>query len=310
MPNGQRTCVLRKKRQIMTHPACWIVTLCLSVSTAPAFPMADSLAGLPSAGTSNSPVLNQEDLTLDHQNFFRNFFNDEGAIWTSPLRMHGDEAEIWGGVVAATAVAMTVDEPVSKDLFNFRNQHLWVRTVSPIATQFGQFYVPYGIAAFSCLDGLAFGNDERIDTGLLEAQAMLHSGIVVQVLKHLFGRSRPFVDNGTSIWYGPRTFFKRYAGGGFSPYDSFPSGHTITAFSLAQVIAERESPWIGTVAYTCAGLCGVSRITQHDHWLSDVVMGGALGVAIGHFEVAAHETRYSISPNIGLGSAGVLVNFN
>jgi len=76
------------------------------------------------------------------------------------------------------------------------------------------------------------------------------------------------------------------------------------------VIAERERPWVGAIAYTCAGLCGVSRLTQHDHWLSDVVVGGALGVAIGKFEVETHQKHYAISPTVGLGSAGVLIQFD
>ena len=302
--------ILANSYPLKKHSAQWVITLCLYGFAAFAQTKPDSLTVANSAEHSGAPISDQDTLKMDHQNFLRNFFHDEGEIWTSPFRMNGDEAELWGGIVVATALAITVDEPISKDVFNFRNEHHWVQTVSPIATQFGQFYVPYGIAAFSCLDGLVFDNDERIDTGLLEVQAMLHSGIVVQVLKHLAGRSRPFVDNGKSIWYRPRVIIKRYEGGGFSPYDSFPSGHTITAFSLAEVIAERERPWVGAIAYTCAGLCGVSRLTQHDHWLSDVVLGGALGVAIGHFEVAAHQEHYTISPTVGLGSAGVLVHFN
>jgi membrane-associated phospholipid phosphatase len=133
---------------------------------------------------------------------------------------------------------------------------------------------------------------------------------VVQVLKHVFGRSRPFVNDGRDVWYGPRAILKQYHGGGFSPYDSFPSGHTITAFSLAAVIAERERPWVGIIAYTGAGLCGLSRLAQHDHWLSDVIVGAALGVAIGKFEVDKHQKHFAIYPTVGLGSAGVLIQFD
>ena len=285
-----------------------ILCLCGFATVVQATP--DSLTASYPAGASLAQTSDPDTEKLEKQNFFRNFFHDESGIWTSPFRMDRKEAELWGGVAVATALAITVDVPVSRDVFRFRNEHHWVQTVSPIATQFGQFYVPYGIAAFSCLDGLAFDDNERLETGLLEVQALLHSGIVVQVLKHLFGRSRPFVYDGRDVWYGPRAILKRYYGGGFSPFDSFPSGHTITAFSLAEVIAERERPWIGVIAYTCAGLCGISRITQHDHWLSDVIVGGALGIAIGKFEVAAHQKHYTISPTVGLGSAGVLIQFN
>jgi len=294
----------------MNYFVPWGIALCLCFFVLPAQTTPDSLARKNTALASTAPISSAEPLRLENQSFFSAFLHDEGEIWSSPFRISRDQAEVWGGVTLATALVITVDEPISRDVYRFRNEHLWVQTVSPIATQFGQFYVPYSIAVLSCLDGVAFNDDERLETGLLEVQAMFHSGIVVQVLKHLFGRSRPFIDNGKSIWYGPRVIIKRYEGGGFSPYDSFPSGHTITAFSLAEVIAERERPWVGVVAYTCAGLCGISRLTQHDHFLSDVVLGGALGVAIGKFEVESHEKNYTISPTVGLGSAGVSIQFN
>ncbi len=139
---------------------------------------------------------------------------------------------------------------------------------------------------------------------------MIHSGIVVQVLKHMTGRSRPFVNNGKDKWFGPRAFFKRYYDGGFSPYDSFPSGHTITAFTLAAVIAERERPWVGVIAYSFAGICGLSRITQRDHWFSDVFVGAALGIAIGKLEVVNYEKRFAVYPVFGARSAGVSIQLN
>jgi PAP2 superfamily len=294
----------------MMRIVLWGIAFCLSGFVAFSQTEPDSIALANSKTASSDQASAVVAPKPEKQNFVYTFFDDEAEMWTSPFHMNQHDALLWGGIAATTAIAIGVDEPVSRDVYRFRNEHVWVQTVSPIATQFGQFYVPYGIAALYCLDGWVFEDDARMDTGLLAAQAMLHSGIIVQVLKHMFGRSRPFVYNGRDIWYGPRAILKRYEGGGFSPYDSFPSGHTITAFSLAAVIAEREPQWVGVIAYTCAGLCGVSRITQHDHWLSDVIVGGALGVAIGKFEVDAHQKRYSIYPTVGLGSAGVLIQFD
>ena len=242
--------------------------------------------------------------------FVGSFFADEAAIWTSPLRMDGDDVLFWGGVAATTAVLITVDEPVARDTHRFRDGNTWVQTVSPIATQFGQFYVPYGIAAAYCLEGIAFSDETSVDTGVLAAEAMLHSGIVVQVIKNIAGRSRPFVNSDRDKWYGPVDVFRRYHDRGFSPYDSFPSGHTITAFTLATVIAGRERPWVGIVAYSCAGLCGISRLTQHDHWLSDVFVGGTLGVAIGKLELARHDKALAIYPSIGSHSASLTLELN
>jgi len=241
----------------------------------------------------------------DKPGIFRTFLADEGAIWTSPLRMDGEDALTWGGVAVTTVAVMSADQPVARDTRRFRDDHAWVQAISPIATQFGQFYVPYGIAAAFCLEGIALRDDTSVDTGVLAAEAMLHSGIVVQVIKNVAGRSRPFVTSDRDKWYGPTDIFKRYYRRGFSPFDSFPSGHTITAFTLATVIAGRERPWVGVLAYSCAGLCGLSRLTQHDHWLSDVFVGGTLGVAIGKLELARHDDSLALYPSFSNKSAGL-----
>ena len=266
------------------------------------------ICGAKAANGSDSLVVPRtENMQEDKPGFIRTFLDDEAAIWTSPLRMDDREAVYWGGVAVTTVALMSVDEPVARDTRRFRNDHQWVQTVSPIMTQLGQFYVPYGIAAAYCLEGIALRDNTSVDTGVLAAEAMLHSGIVVQVIKNIAGRSRPFVTSDKDKWYGPNDIFKRYYHRGFSPFDSFPSGHTITAFTLATVIAERERPWVGILAYSCAGLCGISRLTQHDHWLSDVFVGGTLGVALGRLEIARHNNSLAVYPSVGARSAGVTI---
>jgi len=58
-------------------------------------------------------------------------------------------------------------------------------------------------------------------------------------------------------------------------YDSFPSGHTSIAFSMATILGEAyDIKWI---TYPLALLSGLSRIQQNTHWVSDVFAGGLLG---------------------------------
>ncbi len=98
----------------------------------------------------------------ERQNTVGNFLEDEKEIWTSPLRMDWDEAALWGGVAVTTALLVSVDEPVLGDFLRYQSSHSWVRKASPIATQFGQFYVPYGIVALYCLKGAAFDDDRTL----------------------------------------------------------------------------------------------------------------------------------------------------
>jgi len=256
----------------------------------------------------------EEPAARDTPNLGQSLLADEAAIWTSPFRRpKWKNVAVWGGVAVATVLLIRNDEAIYRNFTRFHDEHKWVRDLSPIATQFGEFWVPFGVAGTLCLTGLTFGDEYTTTTGSLALQAMLHSGLVIQVVKHLAGRSRPFVENGQDHWYGPEAMFHRYDNDkGFSSYDSFPSGHTITAWSLATVIASRypHSFAIGALSYTAATLCGLSRVTEKDHWLSDVLVGAALGYAIGRLVVRNHDRRLQVMPRASSNSVALGVVYS
>ncbi|HIW97695.1 MAG TPA: phosphatase PAP2 family protein [Candidatus Tidjanibacter gallistercoris] len=67
-----------------------------------------------------------------------------------------------------------------------------------------------------------------------------------------------------------------------SAWNSFPSGHTATAFTGAHLLFREYrsvSPWIGVAGYAAAAATGVMRILNRRHWLSDVVTGAGIGIA-------------------------------
>lgn len=67
--------------------------------------------------------------------------------------------------------------------------------------------------------------------------------------------------------------------------NSFPSGHTATAFMTATMLHKEygwRSPWFSIGGYTAAAVVGVSRILNNRHWMSDVVAGGAIGIGSVH----------------------------
>lgn len=70
-----------------------------------------------------------------------------------------------------------------------------------------------------------------------------------------------------------------------SSYNSFPSGHTATAFLTAALLDMEygwRSPWFSIGGYTAAAVTGVSRIMNNKHWVSDVVAGAAIGIGSVH----------------------------
>lgn len=66
-----------------------------------------------------------------------------------------------------------------------------------------------------------------------------------------------------------------------SGYNSFPSGHTATAFAAAEFLKQEYkdvSPWYGYAGYAVATATGTLRMYNNKHWVSDVVAGAGIGI--------------------------------
>jgi membrane-associated phospholipid phosphatase len=64
--------------------------------------------------------------------------------------------------------------------------------------------------------------------------------------------------------------------------NSFPSGHTASAFAAAEFLYQEYkdvSPWIGYGGYCVATATGTLRLYNNRHWVSDVVAGAGFGIA-------------------------------
>ncbi|WP_299286292.1 phosphatase PAP2 family protein [uncultured Mucilaginibacter sp.] len=64
-------------------------------------------------------------------------------------------------------------------------------------------------------------------------------------------------------------------------YESFPSGHTASAFTAAEYLYQEYkdvSPWIGYGGYAVAASVGVLRLYNNHHYFGDVVAGAGLGI--------------------------------
>ncbi|MEN6310537.1 MAG: phosphatase PAP2 family protein, partial [Acidobacteriota bacterium] len=64
-------------------------------------------------------------------------------------------------------------------------------------------------------------------------------------------------------------------------------------------------------SYTLAAGMGLSRLTEDKHWLSDVLVGGAIGHLVGRLVVRNHRRHHHLTPTVGLrhGTLSFAVSF-
>jgi membrane-associated phospholipid phosphatase len=85
---------------------------------------------------------------------------------------------------------------------------------------------------------------------------------------------------------------------------SFPSGHASSSFATATVIAKYFGWKFGVPAYAAASYVAASRLSENQHYLSDVVFGASLGVISGR-TVTVGRSRLGFAPMASLHGIGL-----
>jgi membrane-associated phospholipid phosphatase len=210
-----------------------------------------------------------------------NLEQDQRAIWLSPLKLK--ERKYWlptAAVVGTTAGLVALDPMIARyfrynPAFNHFNN-----TLGGTRTTLAILVTPLSLYGA----GLMRGDSKMKSTALLAGEAVVDAEILTTIFKGIDRRTRPaaigYGGNFADTWFDDHTSALR-------PNGSFPSGHTIAAFSVATVIARRygNHKWVPYAAYGTAALIGFSRITLSAHFASDVFAGAALGYSISRFSV-------------------------
>lgn len=205
---------------------------------------------------------------------------------------------IAGAAVGITAALIFADEDIDEWARTLKERHNWINKTSPVVTQFGGSAGVYTLIATGLISA-ALKNEKGVQTSLLASQAVINSGITGYIIKHITGRERPkaayiYSQQDGGKWNGPfgrYTQILPYKRSGFA-FDAFPSGHTATAFSIATVFASQYNDIKGVpfFCYTAATAVGMSRLTEHEHWASDVFVGALLGYLSGK-QVVRHFNK-------------------
>jgi membrane-associated phospholipid phosphatase len=206
----------------------------------------------------------------------RNILKDQEAIWTSPIRLRS--SNIAGPIVLAlaTTVAITTDHQV---MSSSRLQDASLNSQANTASNglLGIFVaLPVAFYGVGHLRHLT----QSQETGILGGEAMADSLAVNEVMKFVALRERPTIDGAKG------KFFQTSVGSG----SSFPSNHSILAWSSAAVIASEYPGRLTALSvYGLATGVSITRVLARQHFPSDVLVGSAVGWMIGRYVWRHHQ---------------------
>jgi hypothetical protein len=234
---------------------------------------ADAQTWPPATSLPNAPQP-QERVTLRATPL--NILKDQGAIWSSPVRIREKDLRYLIPLGLAVTVAITTDHEAMTEVvsqnpsFNSANTTASNVLVTPFIAAPGALF----------LAGQFKGNEHARETGILGGEAILDSLVVEQGMKLIFLRERPAVDGAKG------KFFQTNVG-----WDgSFPSSHSMIAWSSAAVLADEYPSRLNhIVIYTLATGVSLTRVLGQQHFPSDVLVGSAFGWMIGHYVYKKHH---------------------
>jgi membrane-associated phospholipid phosphatase len=210
-----------------------------------------------------------------------NVVGDQKRIWSFPAGLVEGRHWIPAAAILGSAAGLVALDSTEASYFHHTSTfHGLNKILTGNATIIGTLATPVSFYAI----GLIRKDGKMQRTALFAGEAVADAEIVTTVLKDATRRVRP-----STISSGGNYSDSWFESGG-SPLrgnGSFPSGHTIAAFSIATVVARRYGShrWVPYTAYGMAALVGFSRLSLSAHFISDVFVGAALGYSISRFTV-------------------------
>jgi membrane-associated phospholipid phosphatase len=234
------------------------------------------------------------------QEYFKGYIYDTGSIVASALAWRPADWLKLSLMVGATLRLADEDED-TKTWFQRRRSRR-TDTVASVGRTFGDGrYALPALGALYCYSRFS-GNRRLQRTALLGLESAVVSGAITGTIKYISHKRRPSSQEVEEIpWGGPSAS---------SAHLSFPSGHSACAFAIGTVVAleYEDKPLVPLLAYGAAAMCAFSRLNDNAHWLSDVIVGSAIGHltarAIMRRHCGGHDSRLDLEPllnNRGMG---------
>jgi len=205
--------------------------------------------------TESAPDL--ETLALE-ESYFKTLFSMDTPDGVHPYRFIDDLSFAGVPVFVAGIIAKSEKKSFRQD-YNQKNSK--TRLVTNFHSEIDN-YTQFAPFALSTVLNVA-GVKGRSKFGRYAASSALSFGVMalfVNSIKYTAKEMRP--DGSTA--------------------NSWPSGHTATAFTAATILHKEygmtRSPWFSVGAYAVATATGAMRVLNNRHWVSDVLSGAGIGI--------------------------------
>jgi membrane-associated phospholipid phosphatase len=211
----------------------------------------------------------------------KNILQDQEAFFTTPFRMQSENLFFVVPAIFATSLLVGSDTDLETHLPKGTS------TINLAATASNA-----GMAALLGAGGGLFlwgektHDEHQRETGILAGEAAIDAYIDATAFKYIAGRERPDTGNNR--------------GNFFSSGDSFPSDTSAVSWAAASVIAhEYPGPLTQLMSYGTAAGVSAARVIGQKHWVSDAVIGSALGWYMGRQVFRARSSNEINSANWG-----------
>jgi len=216
----------------------------------------------------------------------KDFLGDQAGIWTSPLRLHAQDALWLLPLAGATATAMHFDVETLQQVSTSPTRLRISNDLSNAGA-----YGAIAVAGATYVIGKVTHKEKARETGVLALEAIANAGLVTEVLKLATNRERPYTGMGRGRFWPDDSDIYTTSG-------SFPSGHATIIWAFSHVVAD-ETPghrWLHAALYAISAGVSVARVTSRNHFPSDVVVGSAIGYLVGGYVFRQHSE--SVDSNI------------
>ncbi len=216
-------------------------------------------------------VQNQSESFPSINDDLKSFFHTGEKLFNAPGRFDKKDWITLTSIIALTGSSTFLDQD---------NRDLWLNTrcetlddISTVGRLYGEISYAGILSGTLYLGGKISRNKELAITGRMLIEGLFYAGLTTTVVKFVTGRSRPYTNDDHLTF----RFFQTE-----NDYMAFPSGHSTVAFTLSSILSDRiDNTYASVGLYSLALLTVWQRMYSDNHWLSDTIMGAAIGYFIG-----------------------------